>query len=313
MSEIKLTQKEMDLIPEYISKWRAIGLNCDPCDFEKAKEAAKRCYIAAGYEPPKYYHHVRSPIECRDLAMKLKKEYAAKPKTDKMHYGGSIDPVECLREQVYGPHDGHWFAYFDLLWEQRKEPRVEKILPLFDLAKVCGWWAAYSENCILQDRHSEIHFNDRDQLHNEAGPSIAWRDGVKLWHINGVEVDEQIVMKPETQTLQQITKEENMEVKRLRAERFGWVNYLKGVNAKRIDLRENPIEFTEEKLYSVKEGLHEPPRGGRNDDNMGNILLCVCPSTAKVFALEVPPTVRTCKDAQIYLSSGLSDRIISAS
>lgn len=310
-TEIVLTEKEKALIPSYIEKWRKIGLCTDPCDFEKAVPIAKRCYEAAGYPAPEYFHHVRSPIEARDLAMKLKKEGGpivnGKPAWDKV----PANPAECVREQVYGPHDGHWFAYFDLLWEQRREPAIEKLLPLMELATVCGWWSAYDKNCILQDRHSEIHFNDNDQLHNTDGPAVAWRDGTKLWYINGVEVDEQIVMRPETQTLQQITKEENMEIKRIRAERYGWVKYLTGVGAKKIDSRENPIEYTHECLYSTQDS--NKPARTRDNDNMGNILLCVCPSTGKDFALEVPPTTRTCEEAQAYLSSGLSKRIISAS
>ena len=116
--------------------------------------------------------------------------------------------------------------------------------------------------------------------------------------INGVLVDEQIVMRPETQTVEQISKEENAEIKRIRAERYGWNRYLSGINAERIDKRRNDIEGTREYLYSA--------------DDM-KILLCVCPSTAKVFSLEVDGSVTTCEQAQNYLSSGLSGRIISAS
>jgi hypothetical protein len=294
MSEIKLTEKEKATIPHYKEKWRAIGLNCEPCRYEEAKSAATRCYEAAGYKPPLHFHHTRSPIECRDLALELKRS----PKY-RYKYGKSTKE-DCIREQVYGSHDGNWFAYYDLLWEQRQDKRVEKMLPLFDLAKVCGWWAPYDENCILQDRHEEIHFNDRDQLHNEEGPAIAWRDGVKLWVINNVDVDEQIVMKPETQTLKQITGEKNVEVKRLRITRYGWPKYLAGVGAKKIHGRVNPVEYTKESLY-------------KGDGLECNILVCVCPSTTKVFALEVPPTIESCENAQRYLSSGMSDRILVAS
>jgi hypothetical protein len=120
-----------------------------------------------------------------------------------------------------------------------------------------------------------------------------------MWSINGVAVNEQIVMQPGTQTVEEIRGEENEEVKRIRIERFTWERYLKESNAKRIHCRKNDIEGTLESLYETPDGI--------------KTLVCACPSTAKVFALEVEPSIATCDAAQRYLSSGLSGRIISAS
>jgi len=114
-----------------------------------------------------------------------------------------------------------------------------------------------------------------------------------------IAVDEQIVMRPESQTVDQIRSEQNEEVKRIRIERFTWERYLRESNAKRIHHRRNDIEGTLESLYETPDGW--------------KTLVCACPSTAKVFALEVEPSIATCDAAQSYLSSGLSGRIISAS
>ena len=121
---------------------------------------------------------------------------------------------------------------------------------------------------------------------------------LRMWFLSGVLVDEQIVMQPQTQTIKQIRGEKNEEVKRIRIERFGWPDYLQGINARLIDSRRNDVEGTRESLYRA--------------DNAA-VLVCACPSTAKVFGLEVPPNVETCQQAQSFLSSGLNSRIISAS
>lgn len=139
---------------------------------------------------------------------------------------------------------------------------------------------------------------DHRTLHCDDGPLMEYRSGLKFWAINGVFVDEQIVMRPETQTIKQIMEERNEEVKRIRIERYGWMRYLTKLNAKCIDSRRNDIDGTNEALYHC---------------NNQKVLVCACPSTGKVFSLEVPLHTRLCEDAQLFLSSGLSSRIISAS
>jgi len=81
-------------------------------------------------------------------------------------------------------------------------------------------------------------------------------------------------------------------------EQMTWKKYLNLTNAKVIDSRFNDIEGTKESLMAYK---------------YGKILVCACPSTARVYALEVNEECQTCKQAQSYLSCGLSERIISAS
>jgi hypothetical protein len=161
-----------------------------------------------------------------------------------------------------------------------------------------GWCWYHDDVAAISDRPLRLLFNDRGQLHGEDAAAIEWRDGYSLWAINGVVIDEQIVMRPQSQTIEQIRGEQNEEIKRIRIDRFGWDRYLTGINATRIDRRRNDIEGTREALY-------------RADGH--SVLVCVCPSTAKVFSLEVPPATETCEQAQRYLSSGLSSRIISAS
>ncbi len=172
---------------------------------------------------------------------------------------------------------------------------------LYDWVYCCPYILFNETDVIVSKKPIEVHFNDMGQLHNESGKSIKFSDGWGTWTLNGVRVDKQIVMSPETQTMEQINKEGNEEVKRIRIERYGWVKYLENVNAKLIDYRDNTIENnTEEQLYDIRNGERK-------------VLVCLCPSTGKRFCLEVSPEVTTCEEAQSLISHGFSSRIISSS
>jgi len=198
----------------------------------------------------------------------------------------------------YGQHDANWIGFYDYFREALGlTEQTQNLDGLMAICKNAGWFLPHEKLCWISERHTTLARNERGQLHCDNGPALAYPDGWQLWRLRGVEVDEQIVMRPETQAVEQIRGEKNEEVKRLRIERFGWPKYLAGINAKRIHARRNDIEGTREALYSA---------------DGSSVLVCACPSTAKVFALEVPPTITTCEQAQSYLSSGLSARIISA-
>jgi hypothetical protein len=139
----------------------------------------------------------------------------------------------------------------------------------------------------------EIHWQN-GLLHNESGPSVKFTDDFCLWTIRGVAVTEQIVMRPETLTIDQILDkelEDNEERRRIMIERYGWKKFLNDVGAKPIDERQNDIEQTIEVLFRC-----ESP-------NMV-VLMAACPSTAKVFFLEVSDTIKTCEEAQAWLHDG---------
>jgi hypothetical protein len=121
-------------------------------------------------------------------------------------------------------------------------------------------------------------------IHNDFGPAIAYKDGFAAYAIHGVRVDEQIVMRPETQTLNQIKQEDNEEVKRIRIERYGWQKYLQDTNAKVLDVSTHP-QWMESLMQT---------------DNM-KILCTYDPSTGRIYSLEVDPRCNTCEQAQRYL------------
>jgi hypothetical protein len=109
--------------------------------------------------------------------------------------------------------------------------------------------------------------------------------------IHGVIVNRQIVMAPETQTLEQIAKESNEEVRRIRIDRFGWERYLHATKAQLLEQRRNDRDAQVERLYRLGDGSQR--------------FVCVDPSTGRRYALGVPREVTTCDQAQNWMSHGL--------
>lgn len=283
----KLTPEQEAKLPEYRERWIKIGRSCEPCDFEKAKAAAIKAYECAGEKPPKDFYLVDSPKAGVELACKLK---------------GITNPTKEqyeteLRAQVFGSHDASWLSFYAFFRDECGLEACKRLDGLIELAEHCGWWAPYDTCAILQHRHTELYLDDEERLHNESGMAVRYRDDTGVYAIHGVVVNEQIIMRPETQTVDQIQKEQNEEVKRIRIERYGWGNYLKGINAKVLDERRNDVEATDEALMS--------------GDGM-TVLICACPSTAKVFSLEVSPDCKTCEEAQNYLRGGYKMNVIGA-
>jgi hypothetical protein len=197
-----------------------------------------------------------------------------------------------------------WYVGYNAMYDfgQRIGLDIDKEkLKLFSDWVRCCPFVLFNEDLVYVSRKPKtLAFNDNQQLHLDNGKSCEFLDGWGIYTIDGVSVDEQIVMAPETQTLEQCRKETNEEIKRIRIGRYGWTKFLDGIGAKAIDERTNDIEGTKEFLLEAKK------------ENM-KALLCICPSTAKEFVLEVPPATKTCKEAQSWLSNGASDRIIAAS
>lgn len=300
MSEQQIPQ---DVIDRYAEKWLKIGLSTEPTDFEAAKAAARLAYKNAGVECPDLFYLCDSPLqgvvyahacETDDLEL-LKQLDAMQPKErlafclDFIKKNKGKDFLPAINSFSYGSQDAPWLACYDLFEHECGVEECKQLHGLRDMAMVCGWWAPFDGAVIFQHRPCEIHLQD-NELHNDSGPAIRYPDGYSLWAITGivipVEYGEQVVMRPETQTLEEIRGEQNEELKRIRIERFGWPRYLEESNAKVIEHRRNEIEQTDEALMECEDM---------------RILVCACPSTARVYAMEVPPDTPTCADAQAYL------------
>jgi len=173
-----------------------------------------------------------------------------------------------------------------------------------DLARSAGWWWPWDQFVMICDRPSEIH---REQVgppgkhshwpHNDRGPSIAWRDGWSLWHIHGVEVTEQIVMHPETITIDQVMQEKNAEMRRIMCEQMGWETFVERSGAALVDACADPCN----EPYQLT--LHDLPVQPFSEPV--RLLLCTNASpepdgSRRRFGLTVPSDISSALDAAAW-------------
>lgn len=266
----KLSDKQESMLSVYVDKWVKIGLSKNPVDFDKSVNLIKKHYVDCGLDVPNNFHLVDSPIAALKL---LKSKY-------------DIDPKSVLNNTCYGNHDAGWLGYYDFFINETSVVLDEKIVNLIELAKICGWWYPYKDVVIIQKRPSLINFED-GLVQSTTGPAIQFPDGYSVYIIDGIRLDEQIVMRPETLTIHQINSEQDQDKRSIMIDRFGWPRFLQKSNANCIDKRYNYIENTKEALFVL--------------DN-GNRLVVTCP-TGRVFALGVPTSIATCEDAQSWLGN----------
>lgn len=338
-----LSARQIDRFPEFVEKWTDIGLCTAPADRRQAERGIRDAYWSDGRAAPEIVW-CGSPLSM-GLTQEIVTTRASVAKSvgkrvrdrvwsgvwdivwngvwDNVRYSvwSSVQERVCerVRETVwnivcngvqarvqsgvhysgYGQHDAYWLGFYDYFREVcGLVEQTEKLTGLSLIAKSAGWFLPHEHICWVSERHNVLNRDDAGRLHCETGPAISYPDGFSIWALNGVLIDETIVMRPETQTIAKIQGEQNEEIKRIRIERFGWERYMRKVNATPIDRRRNDIDGTLEALY-------------RTDGH--SVLVCVCPSTAKVFALGVPNETENCEEAQRYLSSGLNSRVISSS
>lgn len=331
-----LTEDQLARIPEWIEKWTAIGLSTEPADWENAEKGIIGEYAVAGLAPPEIVR-VTSPLagcSCikalnnlnfpENSVKKLVSTSIESSIEDSVRNsvsvsvwnsvldsvlnsvrnsversvwhlvgdqlsGFSVSLLNLIGGQILSSYVA-WYTFFqDVCGVKLNDAALARTLTV----QSCHLWFPFKEIAIVSDRPRQIHLNDAGQSHCEDDMAIKWPDGWGVWAINGVIVDKQVVKAPESQTIQQIDDEENEEVRRVRIERFGWQRYLTETNAKVIDSRVNDLEQTKEYLM-------------RRDSMV--VLLCHCPSTARVYAMEVPTDVKTCDAAQSWLWNAKQSR-----
>ena len=299
----KMTKDQEDRIPEWMEEWSRIGLSCEPANFDEAERGVRGCYRAAGLKEPEIVLRVASPFAavCTGPIATLMLRGDARDQVDDQVYAqvraqvrDQVRKLNCkaIRDEWLFYRGGNlwagWYAYATFMrdvlglsggaldgfqWDELH-------------ARNAGWCWYGDRVAVISDRPERLLFDESGVLHCEDGMAARWRDGWGLWMLGGIRVDEQIVMRPETQTIEQINQEENADVKSIRIERFGWARYLKESRSKLLDHRHNDIENTVEALYDA-------PDGSRR-------LVATCP-TGRVFVMGCPSDVQTCAQAQNWL------------
>lgn len=205
----------------------------------------------------------------------------------------------AIQEQVYGSQDSSWLSFYDFFLQEFDLECCKTLIPLLDLAEVCGWWAPYSHVAILQDRPVSIHFDDQTRLHNETGAAIEYSDGFGIYAIHDVRVPPFVILHPETITLEHIKNEDNAEIRRIMVERFGYERYFLETGAKIVDSDQVRVVEGEDVMMT---------RMLMRTENGDQFLVGTDGSTNRVYTMPVLEDVKTCKEAHQQIS-GLDESL----
>ena len=104
---------------------------------------------------------------------------------------------------------------------------------------------------------------------------------------------EKIILHPELQTIKEINEEYSNDIRAIRIERFGWLRYIKDSGMTVVDERVHPRDRTKETLYASNKGDKR--------------LAVVDPATAKQVVLGVPEDIKSCSEAQSWMSHGADE------
>ena len=178
-------------------------------------------------------------------------------------------------------------------------PVFERFRALETLAMSCGFVRLRENVLTISDRPEQIHRDPQGRLHNDAGPSISFRDGWRLYHWHGTQVPgEWITDRPPT--AKEVLAMENAERRRAGIEMIGWKNILNELNAVVIDEDEDPEIGT---LFEAE--FPRWRRTGRYGATLTRFLsrerfLRVRCGTGREFVLPVPPHVNTALEANAW-------------
>lgn len=144
---------------------------------------------------------------------------------------------------------------------------------------------------VLCRRPEHTSLNSRGKLHRDGGAALEWRDGWKLFYLNGVLVPEEVAVTPaESLDSTVILRERNIEVRREIIRKIGIERILQKLGGKIVDA------WNSYELISLKiPGMRIEP----------TYLKMKNPSTGTFHVEGVPPKIKTCRDALSWRVGGL--------
>jgi hypothetical protein len=141
------------------------------------------------------------------------------------------------------------------------------------------------------------------RLHNDQGPVLGFADNFEVYMYKNVQVPKYVIKEPEKITVTEIIGERNVELRRVKLERYGFSKFMLDAGAKVIDEYKGEVEGLKgAKLYEIGIGEIEetPERWSAVVETLKMISVIDCTpedNERRVYFLRVPPNMRTAEQA----------------
>jgi hypothetical protein len=206
-----------------------------------------------------------------------------------------------FRDSSFSQHDAVSLGVFEYLHQVCDLHRqTERVLPLCRMAANIGWVIPHRRVCWLVERHNVLEIDDRERLHNAKGPAIAFTDGWSVYAWKGVLLPSWLIERPHEITASRIDRERDPIVRRCMIDIMTPEKFIKESDAYCVSEDETGMLWTKTwtawdawAVVQVQNGTPEPD------------------GTYKQFFLQVPPTVRSARQAVAW-TYGLTEHEYSA-
>lgn len=119
-----------------------------------------------------------------------------------------------------------------------------------ELAPHCSWWIPFKNHLFICDKPKTICFQE-NQFHNPNGPAIELRCGHKVYILNNVAINENVVLNPQSITIENIENEWHDPRKKIYIQAYGLEKFLQEKTISKID-QQNYIVQLKNKKYLIK-------------------------------------------------------------
>lgn len=294
----ELTKEQEVKLEEFKEHCLQIGLSTERIDRTKNQEEIDYIYKKfLKLKSPKIWY-VESPLQynyviniLNSLGRDIEEEDLKEAMINTEEKFQKIEKSDRIFHNIYWSNaDIYWIGFFmfphkymdfDYGEEENKDLKI-----FYNLMQNVGYLFFHEDVCFISERPIEI-YKKETILHNENGPSVSFSDGYKLWHLNGVEVTEEIVMTPaDEMTPDIIINEANAEIRKEILKKMGIERVIKQTKA---DIRETKNEYT---LYELE---------SKDTNNNPYIYLKMDnPSTDEIHFERVHPNCNTIEEALAY-------------
>jgi len=170
----ELTPEQQAKIPEYLERFKQIGLSTKPTDRKKAEEAIKRSYAYLKLPEPEIFW-ADDPF----AGAKMAAQFA----------NGVEEPTgKQIAEQAehasYGSFNAYWVAFYSFVGNELPVKRDELLDIVEDIVNECGVYWTFEDAVILTPKPTKITMKE-DKLHDTEDMALKYESGAGLYVING--------------------------------------------------------------------------------------------------------------------------------